>query len=1281
MAAESPMNPTAAGSAPGNPYVGPVPFSEPPLYGRKRETDELADLLVSKRIVLLFGPSGAGKTSLIQAALVPKLRDRYRLHALPTVRLTHRNDAVAGRTGANRYALSTMRSLEGRYPPEQQLSDADLAALTLGSYAARRLAPAGDSAKRQYDLLVLDQFEELFTLDPLDWDAKKAYLAELAKLLAGAAGEAPEVDAAAPPRLWALISMREDRVAELQPFLYLMPTAFAFRYRLDPLERDEALEAVTQPAGAYMTAEAAERLVDDLRTMRVRAPDGTEVRHQVRFVEPVQLQVVCRGLWDTVVATPTPRRIELADVTAGGGASEVDRALGDYFDAEVEKAANAAGVSQRNLRDWIEKHLITASDTRTQVLRLPASLGALDDAIRRLIDASLVASDLRGDREWIEIAHDRLIHPIRAGNAAWRDRNLQLFQRQAKLWADTGKAHRDMLFYREELSEAERFAAAHPDELDDDERQFLADSGRERERIAKEKKTRWMIFSAVAFALCLAVAWGASQKQVLDLRARLSGSVAELQKQEREQLERARLYQAVSSARDKSNLQALGELLKLRDRIAARPADNVATFFDSTLRETLRAMPRAVETQLGAHSHIVRAVGFTADGSRLLSGSWDGTIATWRLDKPGSRESTTEDQAAETYAVALHEPTGAVASSYINGTIVLWRLTASGLQKLGVLGTDRTGYRKQATTAVFNGDGTLLATAGWDKKILLWDVSDLGAPVRIASFGSTYHTAPIQRIVFLPRDAGGDRLASTDLDGKVRIWRIPARSAGGVVDPRPERNFAVSDIQKRNVGLYSAAVSPNGRYLVAGDSEGYVYVWDLLAENPGKSGVRLAKAHHGRDDFNTEIYDIAFSPDGREFASVGVDGVVLRWTLPPVAGTVDELRDRIEYLKIGSVGERLYSVAYHPSRAGVIAVGGTRAIQLVDLGKRGSLLAAPLVPGDQSTGRWRGVAMDAAATTIAAARADNRIFFWRRSADGIIPVQGWTIDTGGRTMFALHPTGSSVATLACGGKLVVWQLQDGGAPAPTTLDPGATPAKGCPVAAPSFSQDGAMLATALGARLEVWVRGAGGGWERQYAGTFDGGDAAAGGNANEAQEATVSLAFSAASDLLAAGGSGGHIRLLEIRNGKPAASFRPESVDAGKDVLALAFKPDGTRLVSGGEDGIIIEWLLPRLRKEKLDTRHERSVTSIAFAVRGKGTSAQRQILVSADREGVVREWTSGTIDGPTVLIAPASGHPVQAIAFGADGTLLATASDELLVFEFGREAMIRAAQRALGMP
>ncbi len=93
--------------------------------------------------------------------------------------------------------------------------------------------------------------------------------------------------------------------------------------------------------------------------------------------------------------------------------------------------------------------------------------------------------------------------------------------------------------------------------------------------------------------------------------------------------------------------------------------------------------------------------------------------------------------------------------------------------------------------------------------------------------------------------------------------------------------------------------------------------------------------------------------------------------------------------RVPGLGERLYSVAYHPSRKGVVAIGGKRNIELVNMEQRGTLLASPLVSSDEAAGQWQAVSMDPAGSTVAAARGDNFIVFWRRRPDGIVPMPEW----------------------------------------------------------------------------------------------------------------------------------------------------------------------------------------------------------------------------------------------------------------------------------------------------
>ncbi|HSR16314.1 MAG TPA: hypothetical protein VLL51_11205, partial [Gemmatimonadales bacterium] len=112
--------------------------------------------------------------------------------------------------------------------------------------------------------------------------------------------------------------------------------------------------------------------------------------------------------------------------------------------------------------------------------------GGLPNAVVDVLRSRyLVGADVRAGGRWFELAHDRLIEPIRESNGAWREAHLQAFQRQAERWHIEGRPARLLLDARA-LGEAEGWAADHDDELIDEERAFLAASG-EAQSLAQEQ--------------------------------------------------------------------------------------------------------------------------------------------------------------------------------------------------------------------------------------------------------------------------------------------------------------------------------------------------------------------------------------------------------------------------------------------------------------------------------------------------------------------------------------------------------------------------------------------------------------------------------------------------------------------------------------------------------------------------------------------------------------------------------------------------------------------------
>jgi len=212
--------------------------------------------------------------------------------------------------------------------------------MTLAAYLDR----PGPTDAPAAQVLIFDQFEEILTCDPTDHAAKTEFFAQVGAALRNR-------------RRWALFALRKDYLGGLEPYLHHIPTELGTTFRLDFLGPAAARTAIQQPAqqaGVVFTDTAAEKLVDDLRRVRVQRLDGTTGERFGQHVEPVQLQVVCRRLWDKLPMNAL--QVVEKDLEEVGN---VDSALADYYAEQVAAAACQPGVSERGIRDWFNDRLIT----------------------------------------------------------------------------------------------------------------------------------------------------------------------------------------------------------------------------------------------------------------------------------------------------------------------------------------------------------------------------------------------------------------------------------------------------------------------------------------------------------------------------------------------------------------------------------------------------------------------------------------------------------------------------------------------------------------------------------------------------------------------------------------------------------------------------------------------------------------------------------------------------------------------------------------------------------
>ena len=192
-----------------NPYVGPRPFEESQrgnFFGRSEEIRQLSALVIAHRVVLLHAISGAGKTSLLQAGLIPQIKERKRVAALPIARVSGELRGTDNEPAQNIYSYNLLVKLWLDRPDRPNLSS-----LSLTQGLEPLISSGAEERQPRAWLLIIDQFEELFTTNLERYTEREEFFRQLQELLA------------AFPQLSLLLSMREDYIAQLDNFAGQLP--------------------------------------------------------------------------------------------------------------------------------------------------------------------------------------------------------------------------------------------------------------------------------------------------------------------------------------------------------------------------------------------------------------------------------------------------------------------------------------------------------------------------------------------------------------------------------------------------------------------------------------------------------------------------------------------------------------------------------------------------------------------------------------------------------------------------------------------------------------------------------------------------------------------------------------------------------------------------------------------------------------------------------------------------------------------------------------------------
>lgn len=405
-------------------YPGATPFTskqEKIFYGRDKDIDKLLTLIRVEKKILLYSKSGLGKTSLLEAGVLPKLPENY---VTISIRL------YAYKTGAEtpvQRVINALKAVVGdldlkKHDVVDNLVSKDTSGKTLWYYFKKaQLIQSGDDQEKQDKIFLLffDQFEELFSFPQQDIDEFKNQIHELTELnipdrIAATIAEARQNNRNLYNRellaklhhkadIRTVFAIRSDRLSMLNKLSDKIPDIQSTFYELQPLELNQARQAIVNPAAdpapVFLTKpftfheDAISKIINEL------SDAGTQ------NIETTQLQIVCHRIEEIAAQKSNGNTVQ---ITVEDLPEFKNIFLNFYFDS-INKLDEKVRASARRL---VEDELIR-NQQRISLDQEICKEYVDEPALRTLVDTHLLRAERNTfGRFSYEISHDTLVEPI-----------------------------------------------------------------------------------------------------------------------------------------------------------------------------------------------------------------------------------------------------------------------------------------------------------------------------------------------------------------------------------------------------------------------------------------------------------------------------------------------------------------------------------------------------------------------------------------------------------------------------------------------------------------------------------------------------------------------------------------------------------------------------------------------------------------------------------------------------------------------------------------------------
>jgi WD40 repeat protein len=869
------------------PYPGLLAFDEADAaiyFGRDDDIRRLIERLNARRaqggakLIAVLGASGSGKSSLLRAGVLPRLkRDKRNWIALPPFRpQLHPLEELA-----QAVTIALGPGADWRHWRDA-FSSQDLTRTF--SDLARDLR-AAHAANEAQILITVDQSEELFGT------AEKVEAEQFLRVLNGLQDEHL-------PFLVAM-TLRSDFLGELQQAPALTAPFEEFSLKPMPLARvRDIIEGPARVAGLTVDGELVAAAMNDAATDDALPLLAFALRELYdRFGQKKHLTLEAyRALGDDA-----------------GQLSPLENAVRRKAD-EVLAVANPSTEDLQALREAFVPAMVRVN-AEGEYVRRPARFDALPPNARPLIErlarARLLIIQKEHDVTIVEVSHEALLRkwPLLRG---WLDEEREFLIGKSQLEQDLldwerAPAHEktEALLSGLKLTRTRTWLVEKPLQLSESERKFIHASveHHEAEAARREQFRRRVqqasVTAALVLAVCLAGAvweWriakarqataesrelAAIAEQIVgtggDLGSALRTAVQAVERSPTDQAEHA-LRMVLEGPLEHLILHHGGPIYAAAfspdgKRIVTASVDHSARVWDAVTGHLLAT--------LTGHAGPVNDAAFSRDGKRIVTASEDGTARVW--DAVTGRLLATLSAPNVEVRKASFSPDGRrIVTASSDRSARVWDA------ETGVLGATLSGHTGVVYDAAFSPDGKRIVTASQDSTARVWNAETGALQATLAG-----HTRVVNEAAFSP---DGKHVVTASWDETARVWDA-------------ETGHLLQTLTGHTGALYDAAFSPDGKYIVTASADHTVRKWDagtgeLLTTLTGHtapvndavfsadgkriltasedatarvwdadSGLLLATLNGGIG----VVYDAAFSPDGSRIVTASNDGTARVW--------------------------------------------------------------------------------------------------------------------------------------------------------------------------------------------------------------------------------------------------------------------------------------------------------------------------------------------------------------------------------------------------------------------